>query len=470
MTKFSSKENATRKDVFSTIRRNQNLTDSDLKREFGRSKLVLQSIMEARKRIADGQPSGSEHHIFFEPIKKNAETMARCLPSSGYSMGEYKKITNRLFGLLSPIYKYNPSVITSYDNTQEYRGGRYKATHGEVRAELPINILAKGEVMDGMITIRTKQIQKRIWKCQWIVWDYERNKRGFITTTAVGYHMESGYVVRREEGFGCHAGWFHCDTLSQARENLAHFIENEKDLRKIRIKDERERKAKEKEEKRRQREREKADRQERMTVMAHRKNYTQKDANRTAWKIFGMIATRQESCLYCHVWFISAQKYGYKLNINDDDAFERDVRTAFENICKEHDVAKELSKHNSREKQAKHWSERPVNILQHEMVRNFGQALFFSEKVFGINVPYGMIYAYNQRDKKIFTILAKMFRRQMAAKHEAVAKSNELADGLQHMYVYRDSILAGNCAPGTDGFLADHGLQKTDTRSGEFLL
>lgn len=462
MKKFTIQENATRKHVFAAIREKSYLTDTDIKRNYGRSKVVLAAVVEARQRKTNGLYPMSEHQLFFDNIKSYASDFAKCLPSSGYSMGEYKRITNRLYGIVGNSSTYDKDVLAGYDNTQEYRGSKYKATHGEVRAELPVSILTKARVLDSMITVMGKQVQKRIWKCQWIVWDYERNKRGFITTATINWHLESGYVVESHEGRRYRKGWYHCKDLTQAREYLTANIRDEKAMvvaqKQAQKREEEERKADE----RKRKAQEKADKQERQSVMVHRKNYTQQEVNRAAWKIFGKIASRQESCLFRSVW------RGYKLNINEDDAFEVAVKDAFETICKEHDVVKELSKHNSRERQANYYSKQPVNILQHEMVANFHQAHTVDEQQ--MHLPHEVLYAYNDRDKRILKILAKMYRRQLAAKHEAVAKSNELADALQHMYVYRDSIAAGNCVPGTDGFLADHNLKKTDTRSGEFLL
>lgn len=405
MTKFTASENATRKNVFKTIRDKQYLTVSDLKRKFGRSKVVLQAISEARQRIANGKPMPVEVCMFFDKLKKNAIACARCLPDEGHSMGEYKRITNRLYGAFGLGNKYSPNVIADCDNTREYRGGSWRAAHGEVSVELPISVLAKAEVMEGMITLRGKQVQKRIWKCQWVVWDYERNKRGFITTNTIGYHLESGYVVATHKvmvGVTWTQAWYHCKSLNEARTHLTNSIALEKDIAKRRKEEKKRAAEQEKEAKRRQREQEKAERNERKAVMAHGKKYTQREVSRAAWVIFGKIASRQESYLYRFVC------YGeYRLNIDREDAFERDVDATFRTICKEHDVVKERSKHDSRVKQAK---------------------------------------------------------------YKAVKHSAELQDGLQHMYVYSDSIEAGNCVPGTDGFIADHGLQKTDTRSGEFLL
>lgn len=467
MTKFTRQENAIRKEVFNYNRRRNSWEDSCTKK-FGKSKAVRQAIIDSNRRMESHGQTLSEHQCFLYSLTDKADAMARCLPSAGYSMGDYKRITNRLYGELAGNEGYHRDQIGFYDNTQEYRGGKWKANHGEVQVELPVGLIAKGEVLEGMITIRTKQIQKRIWKCQWVAWDYERNKRGFITTAEIKWHMEEGYVAQCPDRYSKEEfRWYHCSDLATARKGLANAVSARKIETEKRRQEAAARRAEKEEEKRKQKEQEKADRIERQTVMAHSKHYTQREVQRAAWKIFGKIASRQESCLFTY-WYVG--KCRYKLTLNEGDAFERDVKKAFDAICEKHDAISELSKHNRRAKAAKYWSERPANILHHELVVNYPQATQIDEDRHRMSLPGDVIYAYNDRDKRILKILAKMYRRQFAEQQEVVAKSSELADGLQHMYVYRDSIAAGNCVPGTDGFIADHGLKKTDTRSGEFLL
>jgi len=234
-------------------------------------------------------------------------------------MGEFKHITCRHLG-----------IVSFYDATEEYaKSCKFRATHGRVEVELPIRLLAKAENMHGMITVRTKQIQNRIWKCQWVVFDYTRNGRGIINSD-INFHMVSGYVAQgsRPDSFNNELvfdkwNWYHTETLAEARQYLARRIKFEKQ-------------------------------------------------------------------------FAVEQKQKAKA---------RAIR------------AKEDEKRAKAEARAK-----------------------------------------AKADKEF----AKQVKR--------VKKSTELADILQHMYVYQDSIKAGNCVPGTNGFLQAHNLQKTDTRSGEFLL
>ena len=55
-------------------------------------------------------------------------------------------------------------------------------------------------------------------------------------------------------------------------------------------------------------------------------------------------------------------------------------------------------------------------------------------------------------------------------KTKAAMQSEELKEALAYEYCYADSIKAGNCVPGTNMFIADHNLCKTDHKSGSFLL
>lgn len=317
MTKFTASENATRKQVFAyNLKKSQNTWMDSCTKKFGKSKVVRQAIIDSNNRIASHTPVLTGIDAYKAILKDRIQGLASCLPSSGYSMGEYKVITCRHLG-----------TVSEADHREYYaKSCSYRPTHGRVEVELPIRLLAKAENMHGMITVRTKQIQNRIWKCQWVVFDYTRNGRGIINSD-VTFHMVSGYVV-----LGHRSGifdnelvdnWYHTETLADARQYLARSIKFEKQ-------------------------------------------------------------------------FAVEQKQKAKA---------RALR------------AKEDEKRAKAEARAK-----------------------------------------AKADKEF----AKQVKR--------VQKSTELADILQHMYVYQDSIKAGNCVPGTNGFLAAHNLQKTDTRSGEFLL
>lgn len=317
MTKFTASENATRKQVFAyNLKKSQNTWMDSCTKKFGKSKVVRQAIIDSNNRIASHTPVLTGIDAYKAILKDRLMGIASCLPSSGYRMGEYKHISCRHLG-----------IVSSYDATEEYaKSCQFRATHGRVEVELPVRLLAKAENMHGMITVRTKQIQNRIWKCQWVVFDYTRNGRGIINSD-VTFHMVSGYVAQgsRLDGFNEKLvnNWYHTETLADARQYLARNAKFEKQ-------------------------------------------------------------------------FAVEQKQKAKA---------RAIR------------AKEDEKRAKAEARAK-----------------------------------------AKADKEF----AKQVKR--------VQKSTELADILQHMYVYQDSIKAGNCVPGTNGFLAAHNLQKTDTRSGEFLL
>lgn len=295
MTKFTAQENATRKQVFAyNLKKSQNTWMDSCTKKFGKSKVVRQAIIDSNNRIASHTPVLTGIDAYKAILKDRIQDLASCLPSSGYSMGEYKTITCRHLG-----------TVSEADHREYYaKSCSYRPTHGRVEVELPIRLLAKAENMHGMITVRTKQIQNRIWKAQWVVFDYTRNGRGIINSD-ITFHMVSGYVAQ-----GSRAGilndelvdnWYHTETLAAARQYLAR------------------------------------------------------------------------------------------------------------------------------------------------------------------NAKFEKQFAVEQKQKaKADKEFAKQVKR--------VQKSTELADILQHMYVYQDSIKAGNCVPGTNGFLAAHNLQKTDTRSGEFLL
>lgn len=156
---------------------------------------------------------------------RNWERLAECLPSSGYSMGEEKVITNRLLGEVSRV-----------DCTQEYaRSCKYSAKHGCVAVELPISILRRAENADGMITIRGKRVQTSIWKGKWLVFDthakYLNGNDGEVT-----YRFVEGYLVNLADVFGYdfHTGkvcWhgarlFHTENLKFARNILKRHLKD----------------------------------------------------------------------------------------------------------------------------------------------------------------------------------------------------------------------------------------------------
>ena len=322
MNKFTKEENAIRKEIFN-YNRNRRSWDISCVKKFGKRKVVLRAIEESEKRIVNNQPNPSEFELFKQRVAVRANALASCLPSSGYSMGETRYVRSRVLG----------GAVGIFDACEEYaRSCKYSAKHGKVAVDLPIRLLCHAENLMGLITIRTKQVQDRIWKCQWVVFDYTRTSRGIINS-AVTWHLESGYVVRYEEGRvksrdfsgwelagrNIGAGWYHTTTLADARKSLSEHLRFEK-------------------------------------------------------------------------FYAKFKKW-------EDGADKR------------------------REKADK--------------------------------------AAARAREKE---------EKQLAKSVNVIKKSNELKDALSHMYVYQDSINAGNCIPGTNAFLAANNLQKSDTRNGEFLL
>lgn len=323
MRKYTATENATRKQVFEYIRKNYgHCTQREVMNKFGSGKIVKAAIKEANTRIVQNldTPKESTFDRVKKIVSKKANLLARCLPSSGYSMGERKYVVNKFL-----------DVCGSYNNTQQYANScTWKPTHGSVSINLPLSLIVKLEALEGMMTLRGKQIQKGIWKCQWLEFDYTRNGRGIINSD-ITYHMVNGYVVIREESlwtlprdiYFVNRGWYHTTSLSDARSHNAKFI-------------------------------------------AEHKEYLKKQR-----------AKAKAEALY----------------------------------------------REEREKKAK---------------------------------------AEARRKAKEAKELDKQVKR--------ISKSAEIKDALNHGYVYADSIKAGNCVPGTNGFIADHNLHKDDTRTGDFLM
>ena len=323
MKNFSVSENATRKSVFEYNRihvkggweaRNHRLSPTS---KFGTSKVVRNAIIESNKRISYSAAVPSMREQFVAKVCDHASAFASLLPLSGYSMGEYKSIKVKHIG-----------IVSKFDNTQEYaKSCKYRANHGHVEVELPLSLVMQVEALSGMLTILGKQVQKNIWKCQWVVFDCERNKRGFITSD-VTYRIVDGYVAKYERADRWNGGavndyYYHTDTLAQARVALKKGEQELKDLR---------------------------------------------------------------------AWFKKAAS----------DRKKADAERA-----------------------------KKLRLQQRE-------------------------------EKKRNEEIAKAMK--------GMAKNEVVASALNHMYVYADSIKAGNCVPGTNAFLRDHNIEKDETRSGAVLL
>lgn len=227
----TSELNALRKQVFAYVRKYSGHYDYKPYAKFGKSKAVLAMVAEAEARVSANAEIPTIKKQFIASLRNRCKDLASCLPSSGYSMGEVKSINCR-----DGAFK-----VSSCDLTIEYaRSCSWRAKHGSVIAILPIRMLRKAESLDGMITIRGKQVQDRIWKAEWVVFDPSYNGRGILTSSLVGWHTESGYVVRREDGrcngWSTKAGWYHCETLALARVALREFKAAENNLAKEALK------------------------------------------------------------------------------------------------------------------------------------------------------------------------------------------------------------------------------------------
>jgi len=225
--KFTKKQNELRKDVFNFIRNRADWSASSIKTEcrknFGRSKAVLAAIEECNKRIADSV-NLTEKQIFINNVKARINGAAQSLPWSGYSMGEYRHITCRALG----------GYVDSYDACEYYaRSCKYSARHGHVEVELPVRIIAKAENIAGMMIIRTKQIQKRIWKAQKVVFDYTRNGR-YIINSDIKWHLEKCYILHYNDSSSRMNGWQVRTNLSDARQTLGWRLREEKAAKKMR--------------------------------------------------------------------------------------------------------------------------------------------------------------------------------------------------------------------------------------------
>lgn len=232
MKKYSKSENALRKRIFAWVAENSYrstfFTDkgnpiAGFVERFGKGQQVSPILREAVFRHeCNVEVKASRAR---KTKLRNWERLAECLPSSGYSMGEEKVITNRLLGEVSRV-----------DCTQEYaRSCKYSAKHGCVAVELPISILRRAENADGMITIRGKQVQTSIWKCKWLVFDtHAKYLNG--NDSEVTYRFVEGYLVNLADvfGFDFHTGkvcWhgarlFHTENLRFARNILKRHIKD----------------------------------------------------------------------------------------------------------------------------------------------------------------------------------------------------------------------------------------------------
>lgn len=207
--RFSKEHNEMRKQVFNAVRKGWSL------RSFGNSKAVRQAKEDAKRRVTYSPSTLTERDIFTQRMKEKAEQMAACLPDSGYRMGEMKYIHVPSLNFYAP-----------YDNTKEYaRSCQWKAQHGAVTVDLPARLVYEAENLSGNIIIKGKQVQKGIYRCQRVVFECEYSRRKVVEIT---WHLEKGFVVRREEGLRYFAGWTFSENIEGAKKLKAIFAADQK--------------------------------------------------------------------------------------------------------------------------------------------------------------------------------------------------------------------------------------------------
>ncbi len=82
----------------------------------------------------------------YKDLQAKAKSILRSF-STGYSMGENKRLI------------VDGKVFCAVDNTREYKGGKYKAKHGELMIGLKMHELRAIEKIEGVWTVRRKGTQ-----------------------------------------------------------------------------------------------------------------------------------------------------------------------------------------------------------------------------------------------------------------------------------------------------------------------
>lgn len=185
---YTEEQNKLRKKIFEFGRNysyNGNIAENVFWKEFGKSKFVKKTVRDYYNR-KKAKIQVTELDRVKTRIKKNVDNnrLAEYLPSSGYSMGELKVISNRLIGQVGRL-----------DNREYYaKSCSYRPKHGLVEVEFPIQLLAKAESADLEIIVRKKKVCNHIWKCDVVKFDYETSGRGIIKGD-VKWHLEKAYLV-----------------------------------------------------------------------------------------------------------------------------------------------------------------------------------------------------------------------------------------------------------------------------------
>jgi hypothetical protein len=148
------------------------------------NKEVFEICKKIRERVENKIPAISVNDFCKSLIKKRLEKIAMALPSTGYNMGDYKKVTfNKIEG------EYN--FISTYAG--RYRGSE---TYGRVSFILTLEQLRHTYVVGGLITFIPPQ-KNRVKKCYWYAG--EGKKQRFELIKVEGYIFNGFHALTKIE-------------------------------------------------------------------------------------------------------------------------------------------------------------------------------------------------------------------------------------------------------------------------------
>lgn len=182
---YTAEENKQRKEIFDWGRSQRFAPcKTDFRYEFGNGKIVKKAVKDYYIRKKNNKPLPTELQLFKDIFTERVKDLAIGLPDSGYSMGEEKYLYVKHLGQVS------------YCDCREYYSRRcsYKAKHGEVKVELPISLVSKLELANRTLFLRGRKINKRIWKCKVVEFEYKTNGRGIINGV-INHKLVNRYMV-----------------------------------------------------------------------------------------------------------------------------------------------------------------------------------------------------------------------------------------------------------------------------------
>ena len=191
MKKYTAEENRVRKSVFEA-QRNKMAFDEILK-QFGNNDLVRSSYWESLHRTVSKIPGMSLRQLVTEKINFNKlMPLSKCLPVYHCEEKEARRITVSKFGF----------------SGQSRFCKEYSMVEAEVKVEFdfPLSFVRRLEALSGKMTCRGKEVEKGVWECMWIEFDYTRDYFGRINSD-ITYHMQCGFVAKFGEE------WFHSNSL-----------------------------------------------------------------------------------------------------------------------------------------------------------------------------------------------------------------------------------------------------------------